>query len=198
MLKRLCCMAVMVILTLSAQPNTLEAKIGSCPIEDLLQQADYAAIIRIESGKALGRGGRYKGRVLDDIKGVSKDEVLEFICWHNLEVGTRYLVFVARLGRRLDSSVSSDLRLEQEGAQIEKEFDAARQGNGVIRTGDGAMKVYEQVLGLTEQVHVSPLVRVPPSIRTTHLAKGSKKDLSSYDVLVSLKDLVSCLKSTKR
>jgi hypothetical protein len=202
MIVRILCLIVVGVLL---SPNISDAfKIGYEDIANLLKQADYVALVRIDSGETLFSedklcGVKYKGKVLDQIKGIFKDEPLEWCTAaysnnYGLEIGIPYILFLTKPGR--GDPFHPDTAYHDDMAELHRVCSSALQGNRVIHSGYGALKV-------RLDHPVRPLDELKGTVTVPNFVISLPGTLKSEEehpgplryVRVDLKDLVSCLKS---
>jgi hypothetical protein len=192
----------LILLMLLFPANASAAKFAHVALTHLFKQADCVAVIRIESGELVPNGAalcgvKYEGRVLDAIKGVSKDEIMEFgsECGSGLlalEVGSKYLVFIAKPGRSNNRYAANILRSKQEGTKTAESCGSALPGMRVIHSPVGTMLVGGVAFG--EPVSISTSVRLPPSLKIEYTFKRGQYSWEPDHVEVYLKDLVAFLR----
>lgn len=71
-------------------------------LKDIYTDADNVAIVEVVEGRVVNSGGetcgaRYKGRVVESVKGATAGEVLEFGYSPFLKVGAAYLILLGKL-----------------------------------------------------------------------------------------------------
>ena len=194
----------MIFFILIFSSSSWATKISCEPIENLLKRADYVALVRIVSGEALlhGKklcGAKYKAKVLKGIKGVSRNEILEFGPDDGLEIGTSYLVFVTKPNKSYDPFLSTSSYSPRAKIESDKVCGPIRRNmNRVMHSGFGAMKVSQESTHFYPQevvkVHRS-FVSLPDSLKAETIEEWGMEYWPAKNAWVSVKDLIAYLKS---
>lgn len=194
----------MIFFILIFSSSSWATKLSCERIEDLLKRADYVALVRIVSGEALlhGKklcGAKYKGKVLKGIKGISRNEILEFGPDAGLEIGSSYLVFVTKPKKSYDPFLSTSSYSPRAKMESDKVCGPIRRNmNRVMHSGFGAMKVSQESMYLYPQ-EVARVRRVfvslPDSLKVKTIEEWGTEMWRIQDAWVSVKDLIAYLKS---
>lgn len=215
MLIRLICFIT--IFSIGLFPTFLGATKITCePMEELLKEADFVALVRIDAGETLFSGekvcgARYRSQVIDGIKGSKAGESLEWCTStqsanNNLEIGTSYLIFLIKPERSYDPWASTNSASRRRASEFEKDCGLVLQNNHVIHSGNGALKVEVPMLGRSssmltwdeEIVRIPGMaIRIPDSLKTQPVMEAGQEVFANRDVWVRLSELVCYLKTRK-
>jgi hypothetical protein len=126
-------------------------KIADVTFDELFNHVDYVALVYIEKAEALHTatrkcGQKYTSIVLQGLKGATAGELLE---WDSLdgysneflEIGSRYLVFLTKSGRRYEPIMSTNSYSEQRTAEFEEICGPVLLDNRVAHKGHGTLPV---------------------------------------------------------
>jgi hypothetical protein len=205
MLVRILCL--MLVGGLSSPNLSAAFKISCEDIAELLKEADYVALVRIDSGEALFSedklcGVKYKGRVLDGIKGISKDELLEWCTAvysnnYDLQIGIPYILFSTKPGR--GDPFRPDTAWYDARAELHRVCSSVLQGNRIIHSGYGALKVkFDDPIRQSDEWKAGVIVPNFVIALPDTLKREEERPEPLLYVRVPLKDLVSYLKSLNR
>lgn len=181
---------------------SLARKVTRMPIERLFKDADYVAVVCIESGDVVQSanrscGAKYKAKVIDGIKGVFSDEVLQFGLCPGLAIGEAYLVFLGSSDRYHAAYYSGGYcyNLCCWGKQKDDlECGTILKNNWLLEESFGAMEIVGGWLGGEQVKVVTSIVTLPKILKAKRIQGKGKGRPPDTIALVSLKDLVSYLK----
>ncbi len=189
-------------------------KIACISVSELLNHADFVALVRIDGGEAIRIedkycGAKYRSRVIDGIKGISTGEELVWSTYAtqantNLEIGSSYLIFLNKSNNPFDPLASTNSSAVNRKAEFENICGAALAGNRVAHTGNGALKIETPMLGRNSSVAAkwdqiiripSRVLEIPEKLQRIPVEEKGQEVFSTPDVWVNLEDLITYLKT---
>lgn len=169
-------------------------------IAELFKTADLVALVQVTSGEMLGTGkdscgAKYTALVQDDFKGATKGETIEFGNYYGYEIGSNYVVFLTKAGRRFEPMTSTNSMMMRDRATFDQRCGPKINRNTVMHSGFGALRVL-----WTAEYQYKDAVRVPtryvvlPSGTATAKAILSEQEEYSGTVWVKLDDMKTLLR----
>jgi hypothetical protein len=133
---------VVVFLNISHAEATTVPKIG---VTNLLDKADIAAIVRIESGEIIAGtkypcGVKYQGKILQAIKNVEVGESIEFGYYIGYGVGEEYIVFLNKKEKVFTPMMSTNSHSMKSKKEFEKHCGEKHSKYIVMHHGYGIQK----------------------------------------------------------
>ncbi len=139
------------------------------PLNELVLASDVVAIIQITEGSVIRDGetecgAKYGAQVIETLKGSAPRQPIEFGRRGGIEIGTRYLVFLAKSPMRYDPLLSTNGAAIQEEREYENKCATKWPRLNLIHSGNSAFRIawYREKWKSSRAVFIRPdIIEIP-------------------------------------
>jgi hypothetical protein len=169
-------------------------------LSELFSNSDKVVFVEIAAGEVLSTegglcGAKYKGRVIENLKGSGVSDTIEFGYYIGYEVGSRYILFLSKRSKPFEPKRSTNAGIESAAREAMARCAKYQPPLMISHSGYGAMKVtWSSQFKYNDSVRIAERYVGLPDSMLKKPAKPSHNEEYSDVMWVSLIDFLAELR----